>query len=52
MMRSFLERLKSWEGLLFAILIIIVVFNTTMTPHYLQVQNQINLFQLHIFEIH
>jgi rhamnose transport system permease protein len=51
MMRSFLERLKSWEGLLFAILIIVVIFNTTMTPHYLQVQNQINLFQLHIEKI-
>lgn len=50
-MRSFLERLKSWEGLLFAILIIVVIFNTTMTPHYLQVQNQINLFQLHIEKI-
>jgi len=46
-----LERLKSWEGLLLAILIVIVVFNTFTTPHYLQVQNQINLFQLHIEKI-
>jgi len=51
MMRSVLERLKSWEGLLFAILVIVVIFNTSMTPHYLQVQNQINLFQLHIEKI-
>lgn len=50
-MRRLLERLTSWEGLLFAILIIIVIFNTTMTPHYLQIQNQINLFQLHIEKI-
>jgi rhamnose transport system permease protein len=46
-----LERLKSWEGLLLAILVVIVLFNTFTTPHYLQVQNQINLFQLHIEKI-
>jgi len=50
-MISRLERLKSWEGLLLAILIVIIVFNTFTTPHYLQVQNQINLFQLHIEKI-
>ena len=47
MMRR-LERLKSWEGLLLAILIVIVVLNTITTPHYLRIQNQINLFQLNI----
>jgi rhamnose transport system permease protein len=41
----------SWEGLLLVILIVIVAFNAMMTPHYLQVQNQINLFQLHIEKI-
>jgi rhamnose transport system permease protein len=46
-----LEWLRSWEGLLLAILIAIVVFNATTTPHYLQVQNQINLFQLNIEKI-
>jgi rhamnose transport system permease protein len=46
-----LERLKSWEGFLLVILIGIVVFNIFTTPHYLQVQNQINLFQLHIEKI-
>src|SRR3972149_8583098 len=46
-----LERLRSWEGLLLVLLIGIVVFNSVMTPHYLQVQNQINLFQLHIEKI-
>lgn len=49
-MRRF-EWLKSWEGLLLIILIAIVAFNSFMTPHYLQVQNQINLFQLHIEKI-
>jgi len=51
MLRSLIDRLKGWEGLLFAILIVIIIFNTTSTPHYLQVQNQINLFQLHIEKI-
>jgi rhamnose transport system permease protein len=43
--------LKGWEGLLLAILIIVVLFNTISSPHYLQVQNLINLFQLHIEKI-
>lgn len=50
MMRRF-GWLKSWEGLLLVILIVIVVFNSLTTPHYLQIQNQINLFQLNIEKI-
>ncbi len=46
-----LERLKSWEGLLLAILIVVVAFNTFRTPYYLSVENQINLFELHIEKI-
>src|SRR5574337_952452 len=46
-----LERLKSWEGLLLVILIVIVGFNSVSTPHYLQIDNQINLLELHIEEI-
>jgi rhamnose transport system permease protein len=46
-----LERLISWEGLLVAILIMVIGFNVLTTPYYLQVQNQINLFQLHIEKI-
>ncbi len=46
-----LERLKGWEGLLLAILIIIVIFNSLATPHYWSVENFINMFQLHIEEI-
>lgn len=50
-MLSRLERLKSWEGVLLVLLIGIVIFNSSMTPHYLQLQNQVNLFQLHIEKI-
>lgn len=50
MLRRF-DWLKSWEGVLLVLLIGIVIFNSSMTPHYLQVQNQINLFQLHIEKI-
>ena len=46
-----LEWLKSWEGVLLLLLIGIVIFNASTTPHYLQFQNQINLFQLHIEKI-
>ena len=46
-----LERLKSWEGLLLVVLIVVVGFNSVSTPHYLQVENQINLFKLHIEKI-
>jgi len=46
-----LERLKSWEGLLLVVLIVVVGFNAVSTPHYLQVDNQINLFKLHIEKI-
>ena len=46
-----LGRLKSWEGLLLAILVVVVGFNAVSTPHYLQVGNLINLFHLHIEEI-
>jgi len=50
MLRKF-ERLKSWEGVLLALLVGIVIFNSSATPHYLLLRNQINLFQLHIEKI-
>ncbi|HXQ38421.1 MAG TPA: ABC transporter permease [Anaerolineales bacterium] len=50
-MQRRLEWLKGWEGILLVLLIGIVIFNSSMTPHYLQVQNQINLFQLNIEKI-
>ena len=50
-MQRRLEWIRGWEGILLVLLIGIVIFNSSMTPHYLQVQNQINLFQLHIEKI-
>ncbi len=44
-------RLRSWEGLLLAILCVIVVMNAIRSPGYLQLDNQINLFQLSIEKI-
>ncbi len=48
---SALGRLKSWEGLLLAILVVIVFMNITMSPYYLGVGNIVNLFQLSIEKI-
>jgi rhamnose transport system permease protein len=45
------ERLRSWEGLLLAILVVIVAINAVQTPFYLRIENQINLFQLSIEKI-
>ena len=44
-------RLKSWEGFLLVLLIVIIVINTLQAPAYLSVGNQINLFQLSIEKI-
>lgn len=46
-----LGRLKGWEGFLLVILAAVVAFDVVNAPFYLQLQNQINLFQLHIEEI-
>ena len=46
-----LERLKSWEGLLLAILVVVVVNNAVQSPVYLSVENQVNLFQLFVERI-
>ena len=45
------ERLKSWEGLLVVILMVVVIINIVQTPFYLGITNQINLFQLSIEKI-
>ena len=42
---------KTWEGLLLAILIFTIMINVIMSPEFLTVQNQINLFQLSIEKI-
>jgi rhamnose transport system permease protein len=48
---SNLRRLIRWEGLLLAILIVVVVLNALISPVYLGLTNQINLFQLSIEKI-
>jgi len=45
------ERLRSWEGLLLAILAVVVIVNAVQSPFYLSVENQVNLFQLFIERI-
>ncbi|MCB0201153.1 MAG: ABC transporter permease [Anaerolineae bacterium] len=45
------QRLKSWEGMLLAVLLIVVVFNAVNTPSYLTFGNWVNLFQLYIEKI-
>ena len=45
------SKLKSWEGFLILVLIVIVIANTTLAPNYLSVGNQINLFVLSIEKI-
>ena len=49
--RSLIDRLLQWETLLAIILIVVVIINITLSPFYLGVQNQINLFQLSIEKI-
>lgn len=51
MMGHILTRLKSWEGLLVVALLVIIVANSALSPQYLSVANQINLFQLSIEKI-
>jgi rhamnose transport system permease protein len=46
-----LGRLKSWEGLLLALLIAIIIMNVLRSPYYLGVGNIANLFQLSIEKI-
>lgn len=43
--------LRSWEGLLLGLLIIVVLINISQSPFYLRLSNQINLFQLSIEKI-
>lgn len=41
-----MAKLKSWEGLLLLILVVTIAANVMLAPHFLTMQNQINLFQL------
>jgi rhamnose transport system permease protein len=46
-----LSWLGGWEAFLLLILVGVVAFNVVNAPFYLQLQNQVNLFELHIEEI-
>ncbi|MFV0335018.1 MAG: ABC transporter permease [Tropicimonas sp.] len=48
---TILSKLKSWEGFLLAALIVIFVCNSVLSPQFLTLSNQINLFQLSIEKI-
>lgn len=45
------QKLKSWEGLLFAIVLVSIGMNISQSPVYLSVENVVNLFQLFIERI-
>jgi rhamnose transport system permease protein len=45
------QRLKSWEGLLLGILLVVLIFNSLNTSAFLTVGNWVNLFQLYIEKI-
>jgi rhamnose transport system permease protein len=42
------RRLRTWEGFLLAILLVVVALNAIAAPGYLSLQNQVNLFQLSV----
>jgi rhamnose transport system permease protein len=48
---SILHRLRSWEGFLLAALLLIIATNAVLSPEFLLLSNQINLFQLSIEKI-
>lgn len=48
---SMWARVQTWEGFLVCALIFIVLMNTALSPQFLTVANQINLFQLSIEKI-
>jgi rhamnose transport system permease protein len=48
---SALARLRGWEGLLFALLVVVIVINLSYSPYFLGVGNIVNLFQLSIEKI-
>jgi rhamnose transport system permease protein len=47
-MRDLGQRLRSWEGMLLAILLVVVALNALAAPGYLTIQNQVNLFELSV----
>ncbi|MEO9299766.1 ABC transporter permease [Devosia alba] len=45
------KKLWGWEGFLLAVLLIIMVVNSSLSEHFLTVGNQVNLFQLSVEKI-
>jgi rhamnose transport system permease protein len=50
-MKRLITRLQSWEGFLLCALIFIILMNASLSPQFLSINNQINLFQLSIEKI-
>ncbi len=48
---TIVSRLRSWEGFLLGALVAIIAVNASLSPEFLTVANQINLFQLSIEKI-
>jgi rhamnose transport system permease protein len=48
MARELVRRLRSWEGLLLVLLLVVLAYNVTRVPNFLTISNQVNLFQLGI----
>jgi rhamnose transport system permease protein len=46
-----LKWLKTWEGLLLIVLVVVLITNAARAPEFLTLQNQLNLFQLSIEKI-
>lgn len=46
-----IKRLRSWEGFLLLVLVVIFIASATTSPSFLTVSNQINLFQLSIEKV-
>ncbi|MDQ3871350.1 MAG: ABC transporter permease [Chloroflexota bacterium] len=49
--RQIWQPLRSWEGLLLVVLVVVVLWNSAAVPGYLHPQNQINLLQLSIEKV-
>ncbi|MCC2629289.1 MAG: Monosaccharide-transporting ATPase [Thermomicrobiales bacterium] len=48
MAHDLVRRLRSWEGLLLVVLLVVLAYNVTRVPNFLTISNQVNLFQLGI----
>lgn len=46
-----MKRLRSWEGFLLLVLVVVILVSATISPRFLTVSNQINLFQLSIEKV-